>query len=130
MTIIPIRPLLLLDAITCAAAGGLLVALSMPLAALLGLPAMLLFEAGLFLIAFAGLAVFAAARIVRSAAAARIVAYGNVVWAALSLLLVTGPWVSPTPIGMALVAGQALVVGGLAALQFAALARAGGPQRA
>jgi hypothetical protein len=106
-----LRRTLALDAATCVAMGALLVAFQAPLAGLLGLPAGLLFYAGLALFPCAALMLAAH----RSRALAWLVVAGNAAWVAASVavLLVA----SPTALGYAFVIAQALAVAVLAWLE-------------
>jgi hypothetical protein len=106
-----LRRTLAVDAATCVAMGALLVAFQAPLAGLLGLPAALLFYAGLALFPCAALMLAAH----RSRALAWLVVAGNAAWVAASVavLLVA----SPTALGYAFVIAQALAVAVLAWLE-------------
>ncbi len=110
-----LRRVLAFDAVTCVAMAGLLLAAGAPLAALLGLPRGLLFEAGLLLLPFAGFAFWAAGQTDRLEWPVRTVAVLNLAWAAASFALLA--FVAPTSLGIAFVSAQALAVAGLAALQ-------------
>lgn len=118
MKAIPIRPLLWFDAATCLAMSVLLAIANGPLSALLGLPAVLLQECAVLLVAYAGFVAFVATR-TDPTGGTKIVAAGNIVWVAASLALLAGPWAQPTAVGTAFVAVQALAVAGIAALQLA-----------
>jgi hypothetical protein len=113
-----LRRTLAVDAATCASMGALLVALPAPLAGVLGLPAELLFYAGLALLPCAALML--AAR--RSRALAWLVVAGNAAWIAGSVVVLLV--CSPTALGYAFVIAQALVVAGLAELEYVGLSRA------
>jgi hypothetical protein len=106
--------LLLVDASTCALMGVILLFGSGPIAALTAIPAALLFYAGL---AFMTLA---ATRRPVPPAAAWIVILGNVLWIALSLLLLAG-WIAPNSLGVVFILVQALAVAILTILEHAAL---------
>jgi hypothetical protein len=109
------RLALAIDAATCAAMGALLAFFSAPLAGLLGLPAALLFYAGVALFPCAALMLMAR----RSRALAWLVVAGNAAWIAGSVvvLLVT----SPTALGYAFVIAQAAAVAVLAELEYMAI---------
>lgn len=117
-----LRSLLIVDAVTCAVMGVALATAALPLAALTGLPAVLLGGAGLALLPIAA---FMAATAWRPhPAALRLVVLGNAGWVAASLLLLAaGPlagWATPNALGVAFVLVQALAVAGLALLERAA----------
>lgn len=116
-----LRRILLVDALA-SAATGLLMALGAPLLApVLGLPLMLLREAGLILLPFAAFVAFVATRkeIPRRSAWAVVVV--NALWVIDSAILLLSGWVAPTVYGQVFVVAQALVVAVFAELQFFAL---------
>jgi hypothetical protein len=119
---IPLRPLLWFDAVTCAAMGVLLAAGSGPLSVLLDLPVVLLTEAGVILMLFAVFVGWAATRR-DPASAARLVIAANGAWVVGSAAVIAGPWLHPTGMGTAFVAVQAIAVTAIALLQTAAVAR-------
>ncbi|NIJ19663.1 hypothetical protein FHS95_001332 [Sphingomonas naasensis] len=112
-----LRPVLLFDAATCLAMGGLLVAAAGPIAGLTDLPEPLLREAGILLFPFALFVLWAARR--GAGWPARTVASANLGWVAASLAAIL--WTAPNAFGIAFVAAQALAVAGIAALQLHAL---------
>jgi hypothetical protein len=120
MKSIPLRPLLWFDASTCVAMGLLLTITAGPLSAMLGLPSPILQEVGIFLLAFALFVAWVATR-PDPRGRVPIVIAANVGWTigSFALLAVT----SPTAIGIAFVAVQALAVAMIAALQAAAARR-------
>lgn len=95
------------DAVTCAAMGLLLVAAATPLSSWLGLPAQLLFWAGVVLFPCAAL-MFVAARRTRFAPLVWVIVLGNLAWVAASAVVVLA--LDPTTLGLAFVAAQAAVV--------------------
>jgi hypothetical protein len=117
--LIPLRPLLWFDATTCIAMSALLAAAGGPLSPILGLPNVLLMEAGILLLLFALFVGWAATRTDPSGVA-RIVLAANIAWVIGSLALLAGPWLQPTLLGTAFVAVQALAVVGIGLLQWAA----------
>ncbi|WP_227010134.1 hypothetical protein [Pelagibius marinus] len=117
--LLSLRPLLLIDAATCAVMGLALDLGAAPLAALTGLPAPLLLYAGLGLLPIALFMALVAWR--PHPAAVRLAVTGNAAWAAASLVLLVSGWVAPTTLGVAFVVAQALAVAGLAMLEHAAL---------
>lgn len=112
-----LRPVMLFDAATCLAMGGLLVAAAGPIAGLTELPVPLLREAGILLFPFALFVLWAARQ--GGGWPVQLVAGLNLAWVAASFGVIA--WVQPNALGIAFVAVQALAVGGIAALQFHAL---------
>ena len=112
-----LRRTLAVDAITCAAMGALLIGFQAPLASLLGLPAALLFYAGVALFPCAALMLVAH----RSRALAWLVVAGNAAWilGSVAVLLLT----SPTALGYAFVIAQAIAVAVLAEFEYVGLSR-------
>jgi hypothetical protein len=121
-----LRPLLWLDAATCAATGLLLAGPTAFVSGLLGLPAVLLREAGIFLMLYAVFVGWAATR-ADPAGPARLVIAANFAWVIASFVLLLGPWVAPTLLGKAFIAVQAVAVAGLAALQQSAVTSSRNP---
>jgi hypothetical protein len=112
-----LRNTLLIDAATCVATGALLSVGAQPLSALLGLPASLLFYAGVGLFPIAAFMVWAALR--RQAPAIWIVILGNAAWVLASIVVLFG--FSPTVLGYVFVTVQAIAVAFLAELEYAGL---------
>jgi hypothetical protein len=110
---VPLRTVLTVDALTCVAMGVLLGTLSARLSAWLGLPAALLFWAGVVLLPCAVLMLVAARR--PGAGLVKLVVLGNAAWVAASVLVLLV--LDPTPLGVAFVAAQAVVVAALAWLE-------------
>ncbi len=113
--------ILVLDAITCFAMGGLLMAAATPLAELLAIPRTILFEAGLTLIPFALFVLWAAGRLGESTAPTRAVAWINLTWVAASIALFA--FIAPNPLGASFILAQAIAVAILAMLEFNGIAR-------
>jgi hypothetical protein len=111
-----LRTVLTLDAVTCLAMGALLAAAAAPLAGLLDLPVVLLFEAGLLLFPSAGFMLWAARRTDRLEWPVLAIAWLNIGWAAASVAVIV--LAAPNALGTAFVATQALAVAGLAAAEF------------
>lgn len=125
-----LRRVLIADALASGAMGALLAAAAAPLSGLLGLPAGLLLGAGLVLLPWAAVVGWLGLRQAPpSRGAVRAVVVLNALWVVDSLLLPLTGWVAPTPLGLAVLVGQALAVAGLAALQALAL-RGGATQPA
>ena len=112
-----LRRVLLFDAATCIAMGLLLALAAGMLADLLRIDAVLLREAGIFLLSFALFVFWAARKVDQNPIPAEIVVAANAAWVAASLLLIVGEWARPNPLGIAFVLAQAVAVAGLAALQ-------------
>lgn len=115
-----LRPLLVLDAATCAAMGLLLALGAEPVAAITALPVPLLREAGLILLPFAAFVLWAARR--GGGWPVQAVIAANIAWVAASLALIATPWAG-NALGIAFIAAQAAAVALLAALQWRVLQR-------
>lgn len=112
------RVLLGADAATCLPFGAVLALLSAPIARWTGLPTVVLFEAGLFLIVFAAVLAALAARALPSARTMAAVAIANALWVVGSVELLVLAWDTVTPLGIALVLAQAAAVAVLAVLEW------------
>jgi len=121
-----LRLVILADAGASGATAALLVAGAGLLERWLGLPIVLMREAGLVLIPYVVLVLFVASRPVASLGAVNAIIGINAVWTAASLLLLASGRVSPTLLGIAFVMAQALAVGGFGVLQYVCLRQAGG----
>ncbi|WP_019014996.1 hypothetical protein [Elioraea tepidiphila] len=119
-----LRAALALDAAASGAAGVVMLAGAGMLAPLLGLPATLLTVAGAALLPFA-LAVGLLARQAPPRGLAWAVVAVNEAWVVASVVLLLGPWVAPTALGVAFVLAQAGIVAVFALLQAQALRRGG-----
>ncbi|MCU4117651.1 hypothetical protein [Variovorax sp. N23] len=109
------------DAISCAATGAVQLGLTDTLARLTGLPAVLLTGTGLFLLAYAALAAWMARRPVPPRRLIGLVVAGNLAWAVGGVALLASGLGAQTPLGVAWVLAQALVVIALAQLQWMGL---------
>ena len=118
-----LRILLLADAGTCLGMGLALTIGSDPIAALTAIPAALLFYAGLSLFPIAAFMAAVSGRTGQWPWAVWLVVAGNVAWTGGSFLLLLGGWVQPNAFGVAFIAGQAVVVAILAALEYGASSR-------
>lgn len=118
-----INRILAFDAATCALMGLLLVAAAPALSMLLGLPAGLLFYAGLLLFPIAIFMMVLSRQTVPSSVGVRLVILGNAGWVAASLGVFA--FTSPNALGIAFVLLQAAVVGALAVAELAASQRNG-----
>jgi hypothetical protein len=116
---------LALDAAASGVAGAVMLAGAGMLAPLLGLPAALLTWAGAMLLPFA----LAVGLLAHRAAPPRGLAWAvvgvNEAWVVASVVLLLGPWVAPSVLGVAFVLAQAGVVAVFAVLQALALRRGG-----
>ncbi len=120
---------LLFDAATCAAMGVTLLALTLPLAALLGLPATLLTIAGALLLACALLMGVAARQQPPATTLVPLIVIGNLAWA-LASAYVAFTVAGITALGQVFVLAQAVAVIVLAWLEWRGLAAHGKRGRA
>lgn len=118
-----LRTVLIADAVISGATGLLMAFAASPLGDLLGLPVPLLQAAGIFLTPFACLVAWLGLRKRTLTTAVWAVIWINTLWAVDCAALLLGGLVSPTRIGIAFVAIQAVAVGSFAALQYAGLRR-------
>jgi hypothetical protein len=116
-----LRRVLVLDAISCAGLGLLLVTFAGGLSSVSGLPVELLQQASVVLLPFALLLALLStrARLPRAAVWAVIVA--NAIWAIDSIVLLFTGWVQPTLLGYLFVAGQAAFVAVVVQLEYIGL---------
>jgi hypothetical protein len=116
-----LRYALIGDALASGATGLLLAGGAGLLTGLLGLPEQLMRYAGLFLLPYAAVVAYVGPRATVSRAAVWTIIAVNALWVVESILLLVGGWVSPTALGVAFVAAQALVVAAFAEAQFIGL---------
>lgn len=124
MMIVPslfLRRALLADAFASAGTGVLMAFGAGMLAGLLGLPEMLLREAGIFLLPYAAFVGWLGTRARLPEAIVWLVIVGNALWTLASIALFV--WTAPTALGYAFVVGQAVVVAVFAELQYMGLKR-------
>lgn len=124
MTIAPslfLRRALLADAVASAGTGVLMAFGASFLTNLLGLPEMLLREAGIFLLPYAAFVGWMGTRVRLPEGLVWLVIIGNALWTVASIALFV--WTAPTALGYAFVLGQAVVVGIFAELQYMGLKR-------
>ncbi|MFC4311172.1 hypothetical protein ACFPN2_18890 [Steroidobacter flavus] len=116
-----LRRVLVLDAVSCAGLGVLLVTFGNGLSGVLSLPVGLLQQASAVLLPFALLLAFLStrARLPRAAVWAVIVA--NAIWAIDSIVLLFTDWVQPNLLGTLFVAGQAAFVAVVVELEYIGL---------
>jgi hypothetical protein len=119
-----LRRVLALDSASCAAIGLLLCLGAAPLAGMFGLGERLLFGAGVLLLPLAAFIAWLASRATPPAALVWLVIAGNVAWSVESFLLISTEGARITALGTAFVAGQALAVLAITALEYAGLRRA------
>jgi hypothetical protein len=118
-----VRAALLIDAVASGLTAALLIAGADLLRDWLGLPVVLMREAGLILAVYVALVVVAATRPQVSPRAVWAVIVTNLLWAVASFAILETGMIAPTTLGIVFVAGQALAVLALGALQYAALRR-------
>ena len=118
-----LRFALTLDGVATGAAGVLDLAGAPLLDGWLGLPTGMLMVVGAFLIAYAALVLRLATRPAMPRVAVVAVITANVLWAVDSLIALALDWFTPTTAGQVLIALQAVLVAGLAALQYVGLRR-------
>jgi hypothetical protein len=111
-----------LDAVICAASGIVLAVAGPLLDGLLGVPVVVLLPAGLILLAYGGYLALVA-RNGPSAASVNGLAVGNLLWAAMSIVVVAADWLTLTTAGTVVALLQAAAVAVLAGFQFRALSR-------
>ncbi len=116
-----LRRVLVLDAVSCAGMGLLLLTCNGWLSGLLSLPAGLLAEASLVLLPFAALLAFLSTRDRMPRVAVWAVIVVNAIWVIDSVLLLFTGWVQPNLLGHAFVAGQAAFVAVIAELEYIGL---------
>jgi hypothetical protein len=118
-----LRNVLLLDAAASGATGLLLIAGAGLLEGLLGLPVVLMREAGLILVPYVAFVAWTGTRTEIARGAVWAVIAANVLWAVASVCLLVSGLVAPTALGCAFVIAQAAVVAILGELQYAGLRR-------
>jgi len=119
-----LRFALTLDGVATGANGVIYLAGASLLDGWLGLPAEMLMAVGAFLIAYAALVLRLATRPAMPRVAVVAVIAANVLWAVDSLIALALDWFTPTTVGQVLIAVQAVLVAGLAALQYVGLKQA------
>jgi hypothetical protein len=112
-----------LDAAASGGLGVLLAAGGALLDQLLGVPAAVLVGVGGFLVAYAAALWLIGSRPQVTRSAVRLVAAGNLLWVAASVVAVAAGWWSPTALGTGLMIAQAAAVALFAALQLTGLRR-------
>ena len=119
-----LRYVLFADAATCTVTGFAMSLGTSVLTSLTGLPANILFYAGLGLFPFVGLLIFIGTKREVPSAAIWTVIVINALWTLDSFLLLVTGWVEPTMFGYAFVTFQAVGVAGFALLEYFGLRKA------
>ena len=119
-----LRFALMFDGVATGANGVIYLAGAPLLDGWLGLPAEMLMAVGAFLIVYAALVLRLATRPAMPRVAVVAVIAANVLWAVDSLIALAADWFTPTTAGQVLIAVQAVLVAGLAALQYVGLRQA------
>ncbi|HYG48730.1 MAG TPA: hypothetical protein VD846_12425 [Allosphingosinicella sp.] len=118
-----LRRVLALDSASCAIIGLMLCLGAGPLSTLLGLGEGLLFGAGALLLPLAAFIAWLASRPSPPSPLVWLVIAGNVAWSVESFLLISAEGARITALGTVFVAGQALAVLAITALEYAGLRR-------
>lgn len=116
-----LKHLLLLDAVSCAGMGALLLIGAPPIEAWTSIPSGLLIAAGILLLPTALFMALIAARHSGNAAAVWTVVLGNAGWVAASLVVVAAGPIQPNALGIAFILTQAAFVAVLALLEYAVI---------
>lgn len=116
-----LRRALLADAAASGMTAALMIVGAEIAAAPLGLPEALLRGAGFVLLPYVAFVLLVATRERIAHGAVWTVIAANAAWTAASFVLLAGGWVAPTALGIMFVAGQAIAVAALGALQYAVL---------
>lgn len=120
LSIIALKPLVAIDAITCAAMGVALVAASAPVGELTGIPATLLYWAGVLLLPIAAFMAWVSQSASPPAWAVNFIILGNGAWVAASLFLPVAGMITPNLFGWVFLVGQAAAVTVLTGLEIRA----------
>jgi hypothetical protein len=121
MSALSVRRLLVADGLISGATGLALIAGAGLAEPVFNIPAPLLRTAGVALLPFAGMVLFFSRHVTRRRVWTVVLL--NVAWVVASVLVLLGGFIEPTSLGLAFVLFQALVVAGLAELQFLGLGR-------
>lgn len=113
-----LRNALLLDAVMSAPVSAALLIAPAFFAGLFALPQPLLVGAGVSMIGWIALLLFAARKSVISEGLARTFVYGNIVWCVACLVLPASGVVGPNELGLFFLVAQAVAVSGFAFLQW------------
>lgn len=118
-----LRRVLAVDAVGAVVSAVALIAGAGTIAPLLGLPASLIESVGIAFLPFAALVGWLASRETPPAAGVWAVILLNIAWVVDSLLVAAGVWFQPNALGVSLIAGQALGIAVLAALEYVGLTK-------
>jgi hypothetical protein len=116
-----LKKALIADAVVSGGTALLQIAESTFLSGLLSLPQALIFESGLFLVAYTVLLVVLARSTRIASAIVTLIVVGNIGWAFGCVALVAGNIVAPNTLGLAFLTVQAVTVLAFAALEWAGL---------
>ncbi|KAB2663955.1 hypothetical protein F9K91_16150 [Brucella tritici] len=116
-TVFALKPLVAIDAITCAAMGAALVVASATVGELTGIPASLLYWAGVLLLPVAAFMAWVSRSANPPAWAVNLVILGNGAWVAASLFLPVAGMITPNLFGWVFLVGQAAAVTVLTGLE-------------
>lgn len=127
MNLLRVSPLLyfalVLDAVATAATGAVMLLFASELESLLHLPSTLMIAAAVFMLAYALVIAVLSRRESLPRWAVWTVIVGNAVWAVDCTALAFVGWLAPSALGVAFLLLQAVVVAGLAELQYFGLRR-------
>lgn len=113
-----LRRVLWADAATSIACGAIQVGALDTLSRVLALPSALLFETGVFYLAYGAVVGWTASRAEPPRPLVLLFAFGNIGWALLCAAALAGPWLHPSFAGGAWIALQALAVFAFGELQW------------
>lgn len=116
-----LKQLLLLDAVSCAGMGVLLIAGASMIEIWMAIPAGLSITAGLLLLPVAAFMALTGARLSNNAAAVWTVILGNAGWVAASFFIVAAGLVQPNALGVVFILAQGAFVTVLALMEYAAV---------
>jgi hypothetical protein len=116
-----LRRVLFADAASCAGMGLGMMLFAAPVSQLLDLPAQRIDEVGLLLLPCAAFVAYLATKSSPPRLGVWAVIVLNVIWVVESFALLFAGWVSPNALGVAFIAGQALLVALLAELEYVGL---------
>lgn len=122
-----LRSFLVVDALTCAAAGITGLAFTGPLARFLRIPETWVFEGGLICLVFSLLPAIVASRSVIPRGGVMLVVAGNIAWGVTSIAVVLAGVIEPSLGGKIVIMGQGAVVLLIAEVQFLASRNSGRP---
>ncbi|QPF82785.1 hypothetical protein IC762_23960 [Bradyrhizobium genosp. L] len=121
-----LRRALLADAVFSGLSAIAMVLDASALASLLSLPEALLYETGLFLVAYTALVGWLGTRAAMPKPLVMLVVAGNAAWTLVSIALLFSGAVAPNLLGIAVIVAQAIATGVFAELQYVGLRRSAG----